>query len=691
MNRCITSSGEQRIMKHMSSVTVAGMVALLLVGSWSVHAAQPCTAFTRCSECVFDSSDGVLSTPLTCSWCATSGQCFAASSSNALSCPDIRNTTYQPTCPDMQCSAANTSNNIYFCRGPVIAALVFGILLLIFNGFFFGWLMAIWQLPWRYANINQIVGDYVTRSGSILASLSAPPIIDVTLKSRAGDRTGSSCPICKVLQADPLGPGEVCFWCDVARYAFAPFYIGMIGAVLTIVLVFCLPLKPWFSDWYYALLLCVPYVSYTVFIGYIFICRVSIIGDSSQKSTTFFQLAWVLRGRCIKQVFPHIDEAKAAPGTSAPAPAPSGQSSAALAPAAPKFSEEYLSARRAETIQLITLDLIPKEFRKLLQSELVHEEYVLWWYQPTTQEIIHDLKWLIHAFCTAIALGVWLWIASSITDTSYPITKMVDSTSLGLIGTLIAVPAGVTLLITIMGCSRLYILTNRRLMIVAGGVLGAHAVTTELSSLKYASVFGYTEWNVGPVLTLSWETPAELRKMPPIATKAFAAIDDVDSFLEAFNRVAPRLTYTEVIRENVRHNRSVWRMHIFFNALCIAISPIVVIYSQIAPWSVAIFLLFIVWSLNVCIIQRGLRQQQITYAPLSVVQQQWSHWDPNTAGHGESFFSTILKDGQFHWMNKPKFQLPSVTVVTDLADKVRTAVVTEVSHAAQSLSAKREA
>eukprot|EP00331_Platyophrya_macrostoma_P001230 CAMPEP_0176405164 /NCGR_PEP_ID=MMETSP0127-20121128/192_1 /TAXON_ID=938130 /ORGANISM="Platyophrya macrostoma, Strain WH" /LENGTH=602 /DNA_ID=CAMNT_0017784205 /DNA_START=432 /DNA_END=2240 /DNA_ORIENTATION=- len=590
----------------------------------------------------------------------------------------------------MQCSAATTSNNIYFCRGPVIAALIFGIILLIVNVFFFGWLMAIWQLPWRYANINQLVGDYITRSGSVLGSLSTAPIIDATLKSKAGARTGSSCPVCKLLQADPLGPGEVCFWCDVARYAFGPFYIGVIGSLLTIILVFCLPLKPWFSDWYYAGLLVVPYVSYTAFIGYIIICRVSIVGDSSQKTTTFFQLAWVLRGRSIKTVFPHIDEGLPASkvpttgsGSSGPTPIP--------APVVPKFTEEFLSARRTETIQLATLDILPKEFRKLLQSELVHDEFVLWWYQPTTKEIIHDMKWLIHSFSTATALGVWLWIASSITDTSYPITEMIDSTSLGLIGTFVAFCGGISLLITIMGCSRLYVLTNRRLMIVSGGVLGAHAVSTELSSLKYASVFGYTEWNVGPLLTFSWETPAELRKMPPIATKAFAAIDEVDSFLEAFNSVAPRLTYTEVIRENVRHNRSVWRMHIFFNALCIAISPIVVIYSQIAPWSVSIFLLFIVWSLNVCIIQRGLRQQQITYAPLSIVQEQWSHWSSNPSHGDETFLSTLLKDGHFHWMNKPKFQLPSVSVVTDLADKVRTAVVTEVSHAAHSLSAKREA
>lgn len=657
----------------MQLVATTVLLAVLLV--WRSTGASQCGDFTRCSECVFDSSDGVLSTPLLCSWCASSSTCVDDVSVAAGVCPDIRNMSFNPTCPDMQCSAAYSSNNIYFCRGPIIAALIFGIILALIDVLFFMWLKALWQLPWKYANINQVVADYITRSGSILGSLSASPVVDVTLKSRAGTRTGSSCPICKNLQADPLGPGEVCFWCDVARNAFIPFYIGIIGAMLTILLIFCLPLKPWFSDWYYAFILVVPYAAYTLFVLYISICRVSIVGDSSQKTTTFFQLAWVLRGRSIKAVFPHIDnvaERAAAPAT-APA-APSSPGAQQQQPQQQGLTEEYLQLCRSETMQLLNLDILPKEFCKLLQAELVHDECILWWSQPTTSDTIKDMKWLIHALCTAVALGVWFWIAASVTDKSYPIVRMIDSSSLSVIGTVVAFMSMLVLLVTIMGCSRLYVLTNRRLLIVAGGVLGAHAVSTEIGSLKYASIFGYTEWNSSPVLTFSWETPAELRKMPPISTKAFPAIDDVDGFLAAFYKVAPRLSCSELIRENVQHNRSVWRMHIFINSLCLAIIPIVVIYSQIAPGMLDVFLLLIIGSLNVCIIQRGMRHQQITYAPLDMVDA-WAHWDESGEGTGPSFFSTLIKDGQVHWMGKPEINLPKVT---EIAEKVR-AVTSEVA------------
>lgn len=587
-------------------------------------------------------------------------------SPDALGCPDIRNTSYNAVCPDMSCSAANTSNNIYFCRGPLVAALVFAILLNIVNVLFFFWLKAVWQLPWRYANINDVLFDYITRSGSILASLSAPSAPS-RLKNRAGDRTGSSCPICKLQQATPLGPGGVCFWCDVARYGFIPLYVGLVGGVITFLLVFILPLKPWFSDWYYAALLAPPYVLYALFVVYVLVCRVTIIGDSSQKVTTFFQLAWVLRGRLISDVFPNIVECP--PTTLAAQDTPSAVAAASHAPPSVSsfvsyktygMSEDFTKARMAETVQLLNVDVLPKDFRKVLQGDLANDEFIMWWEQPNTSDIAADYKWLVHSLVAGVALGIWMWIASSVSETGYPINRLVDSASLGLLGTVVTVVNAVVLLITVMGFSRLYVVTNKRLLTVAGGVLGAHVMSTEISTIKYASIYGYNEWGAGDVLTFSWEIPAEVRRMPPIATTSFSALDDMNGFLEAFRMVAPRLNCTDVMKKATRHNRTVWRMHIFANLVCLAVLPIVVLYSQIAPLGIDFCLLVILGSVNICIIQRGLRHQQTTHAPLNLAEQ-WTHQtteDEEGEGQAKPSFLKVLLAA------KPSIHLPHLSDLT---------------------------
>lgn len=552
----------------------------------------------------------------------------------------------------MSCSAANTSNNIYFCRGPLIAAFVFALILNIINVLFFFWLATVWQLPWRYANINDVLQDYITKSGSILASLSAPSAPS-NLKSRAEERTGSSCPICKLQQANPLGPGGVCFWCDVCRYGFIPLYVGIVAGAVTTLLVFILPLKPWFSDWYYALLLVPAYLLYAAFVVYVFVFRVTIIGDSSQKTTTFFQLAWVLRGRSISSVFPKMSEAPAAP-TVVTGSTPSVASGATTSKQ-PAISEEFAKARMAETVQLLNVDVLPKEFRKVLQGNLTNDEYILWWTMPNTSDIAADFKWLVHSLAAAVALGIWMWIAASVSAEDAPITRLIGSSSLGLLGTVVTIGCGLLLLVTVMGFSRMYAVTNKRLLTVAGGVLGAHVMSADVSSIKYASIYGYNEWGVGDVLTFSWEIPSGVRKMPPIATSTFSALDDVSGFLEAFRLVAPRLNCTDVMRKNTRHNRKVWRMHIFANIVALAALPIIVLYSQISSMGIDFCLLIILGSINVCIIQRGLRHQQTTHAPLNLAEQ-WTRpeeFDGESSTNRPSFLKMLVAA-------KPDIHLPPI-------------------------------
>jgi hypothetical protein len=560
----------------------------------------------------------------------------------------------------MSCSAANTSNNIYFCRGPLIAAFVFALILNFINVMFFFWLSAVWQLPWRYANINDVLQDYITKSGSVLASLSAPSA-PTNLKTRAEDHTGSSCPICKLQQANPLGPGGVCFWCNVCRYGFIPLYVGIIASAVTSLLVFILPLKPWFSDWYYAILLVPAYLLYVAFVVYVFVFRVTIIGDSSQKSTTFFQLAWVLRGRSISTVFPKIADAPP-PLTIATGNTAAGNTgntpsvaSGATASKPHTISEEFAKARMAETVQLLNVDLLPKEFRKVLQGNLANDEYILWWTMPNTSDIAADFKWLVHSLVAAIALGVWMWIAASVAADDAAITRLISTSSLGMLGTVVTVGSGILLLVTVMGFSRMYAVTNKRLVTVAGGVLGAHVMSAEVSTIKYASIYGYNEWGVGDILTFSWQIPGGVRKMPPIATNTFSALDDVSGFLEAFRLVAPRLNCTDVMRKNTRHNRKVWRMHIFANIVALAALPIIVIYSQITSMGIDFCLLIILGSVNVCIIQRGLRHQQTTHAPLNLAEQ-WTRAD-EFDGEGSTNKPSFLK---MLMTAKPDIHLPPI-------------------------------
>ncbi|KAG5487944.1 hypothetical protein LSCM1_08259 [Leishmania martiniquensis] len=69
------------------------------------------------------------------------------------------------------------------------------------------------------------------------------------------------CPICKCLHPVRLGPGDVCFWCNVARFVFVPFSLALLSSTIVIVLTFAVSLKPWFSDVYFAEVLMVAYLA----------------------------------------------------------------------------------------------------------------------------------------------------------------------------------------------------------------------------------------------------------------------------------------------------------------------------------------------------------------------------------------------------------------------------------------------
>jgi hypothetical protein len=630
----------------MMTKSVAFVTLLSLLVLQVTSQAPSCSSFSRCSECVYDSSDGVLSTPLPCSWCETTQTCLLFTDAATASCPILRNATLNPVCDDMQCAAAWTTNNLYFCRGTNISALFFALILVFINVLYYGWLVTIIQLPWQYQNINEVVDSWFSIEGtaSMLKAFnvsSAPPVSSLRIKSAS--RTSSSCPICKMTMANPLGPGQVSFWCDVARYAFFPFFVGVTCNIVVLVVIFFLSVKPWFVDGYYAVMLTVPFVTYTLTALYIYFCRFSILGDTSQKCTTFVTLAILLRGRSIRRVFnmedPDDNNSFKSAGTGSTTNKP-------------PLSEKLVYEKKAETMRLLNSEDIETEFRRILEAEMLPDEFVLWWEKPRLEDVVMDNRWVIQSFVAALALGVWFWAASTVTGGGYAITLMWSSSSLATIGTLTFIISLMTLMMAVNACNRLYILTNKRLITLASGLFGAHMTYTDLAAVKYANILGYTELFSDPILTFSWEVPAGDRRMPPIKTNCFPAIADMQTFLESFRLVAPPLAPTESIRESIRHQRSVWRLHIFVNLLFIEVLPIILLYSQVVPSALGFFILVIAWFFFGGMLQRGLRFQQITISPLNLADM-WVNWhgDENDMEQ-ENFFERLVQDSSVAWAGR---------------------------------------
>ncbi|KAG5487172.1 hypothetical protein CUR178_08184 [Leishmania enriettii] len=366
---------------HRPGMTVA-VVALFLLScpTPAVRALNVCADISRCSECVFDQTDGFMPPPLMCGWCESTKTCKevnktvlsyyrttpAAGGAHAGSgdgeghtpaeiaafrarfCEDLRERSFNPSCPDMFCTASRTTNNIYICRAPSIIALVFGCALFVLSILSYVWMKAIHQLPWKYepflsdilagrnrrpdsagegadeggaldyhdaAAVTSITwpsaGQYECRVASPCRShgggtedfgeleggdaCERPSSSPVAQQLQTGQNTflpraasvsaapimttaaaTGYCPICKCRHPVRLGPGDVCFWCNVARFVFVPFSLALLSSSIVIVLTFAVSLKPWFSDVYFAEVLIVAYFAFGGFVRYVVChhCRV---------------------------------------------------------------------------------------------------------------------------------------------------------------------------------------------------------------------------------------------------------------------------------------------------------------------------------------------------------------------------------------------------------------------------------
>ncbi|GET85475.1 hypothetical protein, conserved [Leishmania tarentolae] len=352
-------------------------ICLLIDTSPVAHAFNVCADISRCSECVFDQTDGLMPPPLMCGWCESTKTCKEVNST-VLSyyrttpatggaggegeaevghtpdeiaefrkqfCEDFRERNFHAVCPDMHCAASRTTNNIYICRAPSIAALVFGCILFILAILLYTWMRTIHQLPWRYEPFlsDLLAGRYrrpdsaandddddddtetivdASRDTAAVADTTPPSALQgehiaatpfsnldgstVDLGKRGSEDGGEGvsssptaqqpqqrqrqrqrvvfhraapivmmaaatgyCPICRCRHPVRLGPGDVCFWCNVARFAFVPVSVALVSSSMVIVLSFAVSLKPWFADVYFAEVLLVAYLSFGGFVWYI--------------------------------------------------------------------------------------------------------------------------------------------------------------------------------------------------------------------------------------------------------------------------------------------------------------------------------------------------------------------------------------------------------------------------------------
>ena len=624
-------------MLHRSTFALA-LVLLALVG-WNGVVAQddPCSSLTRCSQCAVDWATSVATT-IPCMWCTTTNKCTM----NTTLCPDsdaqITTANGLAKCDDTQCFLAKATSNIYFCRAGLNIVLFLAIAILVFSAAFYIWMRALAQLPWKHPKIHDLVRDYQPAGGKQKANETQQPRTHALKKisekesaepseieEEGTPSVGSTCSICGLTQPKSLRPGEVCFWCNISRCSYFPFTVGVVLPCVCVVLLLFTSVQPWFADPYYWILILVPCGIYLGFFLWIHFYQVPVIGDEKQTKTYFISLAILLRGRKLSLILPDEAPQKVEiPPPRLPTPQPQPSQPMIITPTSegnqfPTTPTTVNEEQRVKTEQLLRMDVsIAPEFRKFLLDNLPPEEYITWWEEPRWVLVFTDIIWLIHFFASFVAIGVWMLILSSQPLTIGP-NKYIGRAMLQTLGIVLILAFGILICIEIQGCHRMYVVTNKRLLILTFGLLGSlYTTMTPIANVKFAAILGYTEMFLGSVVTFSWEMPQIARKLPPIQTDRFAGVVGVEKLLEAFKKAAPSLS-SDLLRENIRSLRFVWKIHIAINVGVLALLPLFCIYSQMMSSDLAFVGMLCFMSISVCVIHRGFRMQQLTQTPLDHV------------------------------------------------------------------------
>jgi hypothetical protein len=508
-------------------------------------------------------------------------------------------------CSDMQCAASKTTGNIYWCRGGTIATAFFAFALLILTLVYWTWMRAVHQLPWKYPRINQALDQ--VQSGAA-----------VTLVSRARASQGA-CPVCHVATGKTYAPGAVCFWCDVARFAFVPFAVGLGCSVVAIVSLFSLSLRPSFADWYYTLILVLPYGVYVAFGAWVLLTQRPVHGDEDQRATTFVSLAMELRGRDLSSIFTlqsggdaHEDGGHGA-GSATSLVMDSGDS-----PNASMVSE---LDQHADTMQSLELDTeIPSNFREVLRETMRPDEFIAWAERPSSSVIIVDSRWLICSFGAGAVFGMFFLLIASIPTSSYPSALMAAST-MRFAGFVILLLSFLMLAVTASSLQRQYVLTNKRIFFMSSGIFSSvHMSATELDQVSHASLHGYQELGY-TVLTFAWGTATRPgRKMPVLQPPPFVGVVGVEELLSKFSEFCHNVDSSSQ-KATYDQRRTTWRIHLGALVGFAAIAPTMLVSPQILPPDLALFSLLWCWFMCATIAQRGWRILSTTSAHLNLAKE----------------------------------------------------------------------
>jgi hypothetical protein len=587
----------------MRSIAIAAVATLIVVGASAQTTMAPavdqCSQFKRCSECVYDAFPPQALKMLSCQWCEETSVC----SSNITGCATVRKSTDKGyKCNDLQCSAARNTGNIYWCRANTIAAAVFSFELLLITVLYWFWLHAISQVPWKYPMIHQALDRL--QAGN--------PGEEVELESRVRATSGA-CPICHVDYGKQYPPGYVCFWCDVARFAFIPFVIGLGASLVSILSLFSLSLRPSFADWYYAIMLAVPHAVYVAFGAWVLLTRRPVVGDEEKRKTTFTELAFELKGRPLSKVF-QLSAGGAAEPT-------------VKAEAQPEQSESTLSEQdqHVDTIQSLELDTnFPASFREALREALRSDEYIAWTEQPSSTVILVDNRWLLSAFGAGMFTGFYLVILSGIDTSSYPAALLAPG-AMRAAGFIALAFNGILLALTISSIHRQYVLTNKRLIFLSAGLFSStHFIATELADVKSASVHGYSELGYN-VLRFTWGCAVKpTRRMPVVRPADFVGIVGLEELLTKFSEHAPALD-SSTLKGSMDQLRMTWRIHIGVLAFTASLAPIVLVAPRVLPSEMSLLALVIVWFICCVLAQRGWRVLSTTSAHLNLAKE-WGRY-----------------------------------------------------------------
>ncbi|EKF26263.1 hypothetical protein MOQ_010055 [Trypanosoma cruzi marinkellei] len=461
-----------------------------------------------------------------------------------------------------------------------------------------------------------------------------------------------------MVQPAPLPPGHVCFWCDIARFGFIPLFIGISTTGLSFMLLFCVSLKPWFADGYYAYLLISAYFSYALFGAHVYFRRASRVHVKAARETLYISLAIFLHGRSILSVMPFLLEGDIVPSASAstsaqvsplqrPLQLPEGGGVGGTALLQGNaLTTERIRQKKGETAQLLNMEDLEHGIRKVLRQTLSRDECVLWCEKPEVSSVILYDLWLYVDLLAGMSLGIWLFVASNVKDSSYVLVRLVGSIPMCVIGFVLILVFVCLLMTTLSSTTRLYVLTDNRLLTIFNGFISPTVTETELRSLRRASVYGYNMWTTKPELTFSWEVPVTERKLPPIKSQNFPCIIHMEEFLKYFKMVAPTfMPINEQIRNGIRHDRKAWRLHLFFCIVLLHFLPIITLYPLFVPGFLSLLLFIIFGVVVLATMHRGVRAQHVTHTPLNRVDH-WASYDRRSSSGGRgSPLACLVTDG----------------------------------------------